>query len=111
MIGTARVIKGDLFGIADRLKEIDPSYFIVYSYKKGRFEVHSSAQRGSSFALAVPYSELDERTVRLVRQTRSERREKLFEETERENEKLRAREKRKIVKKAEKEVERVYGKL
>ncbi len=111
MIGTARIIDNDLFGIAARLKSIDDSYFVVYSYKSRRYEVHARNQRGGTFALAVPYPELDERTVRLVRRTRSERGKKLFEEMERENRELEKREITRAVKKTEKEIERIYGKL
>ena len=111
MIGTARIIENDLFSVADRLKSIDDSYFIVYSYKNRRFEVHSRSQRGDTFALAVPYPELDERTVRLVRKTRAERIEKFIAEMERENAELEKREISRAVKKTEKEIERAYGKL
>lgn len=111
MIGTARVIENDMFGVADRLKSIDPSYFVVYSYKKRRFEIHSSSQRGGTLALVVPYASLDERTVSLALKTRSERKEKLFAEIERENEELQKRELGRVIKKTEKETERIYGKL
>ena len=61
-----------MFGICDRLKSIDDGYFVVYDRHRSRFEVHNSRQRGSTFALAVPYASLDARVVELVRKTRVE---------------------------------------
>lgn len=76
-------VENDLFGIADRLRAIDEGYFVLRT--DDGFEVHNSLQRGSTFALKVPYPELDERTVRLVRKTRRERFAALLAETERQN--------------------------
>lgn len=105
------MIEGDLFGIANRLKSIDESYFIVYSYRRRRFEVHSSAQRGNTLALVLPYDRLDERTVRLVLETRVQRRKEFFAEMERANAALEKSEREKQIKKLEKEVEHAYGKI
>lgn len=105
------MIEGDLFGIANRLKSIDKSYFIVYSYRRRRFEVHSSAQRGNTLALVLPYDRLDERTVRLVLETRVQRRKEFFAEMERANAALEKSEREKQIKKLEKEVEHAYGKI
>ena len=76
-------VENDLFGIADRLRAIDEGYFVLRT--DDGFEVHNSLQRGSTFALKVPYPELDERKVRLVRKTRRERFAALLAETERQN--------------------------
>ena len=76
-------VENDLFGIADRLRAVDEGYFVLRT--DDGFEVHNSLQRGSTFALKVPYPELDERTVRLVRKTRRERFAALLAETERQN--------------------------
>lgn len=89
MIGLGYEVTGDLFGVADRLKEIDKDYFIFFSYRRHRFEVHNRAQKGSTLCLVLPFDRLDERTVRLVRKTRVENAARLLEETERENEKTR----------------------
>ena len=85
MYGKGYEVTGDLYSIADRLKEIDSGYFIYYSYKNKRYEVHNKSQRGQTLSLVLPYKTLDERTVRLVRKTRSERMKSLIEEMEREN--------------------------
>ncbi|MCM1043169.1 MAG: hypothetical protein NC350_03040 [Corallococcus sp.] len=79
------VITSDLFDISSRLKEIDSNYFVCYNRKAQRYEVHNGRQRGNTFCLAVPYGCLDARTVDLVRKTRVENAEKLWEEMERHN--------------------------
>ena len=76
-------VENDLFGIADRLRSIDAGYFIMRT--DSGFEVHNGFQRGSTLALKVPYDELDERTVRLVRATRRERAEAMLREMEAHN--------------------------
>ena len=88
MVGKGYKVTGDLYSIADRLKEIDNGYFIYYSYKNKRYEVHNKNQRGQTLSLVLPYKTLDERTIRLVRKTRSERMKSLIEEMERENARL-----------------------
>ena len=76
----------DVFDIASRIKEIEPSYFTVYNHAAKRFEVHSNRQ-GNTLCLCLPYPVLDARAVILVRKTRAERAKHLFEEMERENQK------------------------
>ncbi len=92
MIGLGYEVTGDLYDIADRLKEIDPDYFVFYSYVKHRYEVHVRGQKGGTFALAVPYDKLDERTLRLVRRSRRERADEYLAELERENARLKRNE-------------------
>lgn len=84
MIGLYRIIKSDLFGIARRLKEIDKSYFVVYSYRDKRYEVHNKDNKGNTFCFAS--DALDERTVFKARRTRRERIDALIKEIERDNE-------------------------
>lgn len=92
MIGDAVVVEHDLFGIAARLRSIDEGYFVVYNRKQRAYEVHNRFQRGSSFALKVPYPCLDARTETLVRRTRVENAKKYLQELERENARLARRE-------------------
>lgn len=109
MIGRGYVVRRDLFDITDRIKEIDPDYFIFYSYRYRRYEVHNSAQRGGTLALVLPYDRLDERALRLVRRTRRERAEELLAETERQNERARRGEVYRAVKNAERATERALS--
>ena len=82
------LISHDTYFIADRLKEIDPNYFVLYSIKNSRFEVHNLAQKGGTFCFALPYSTLDERALDLSRKTRTENLNKIIEEIEKSNQKL-----------------------
>ena len=88
LIGRGYEVKRDLYDIAERIKEIDPDYFIFYSYAKKRYEVHSKTQKGNTLALVVPYDKLDERTLTLVRRTRVERIDEVMEEQRKENERM-----------------------
>ena len=82
------ILTGDLYDICNRIKEIDPDYFIVRNTIRHRFEVHSSRQRGNTLALVVPYDRLDARTLQLVRQSRIERMQQYLSELENENMRL-----------------------
>ena len=53
----------DPFYISSRIKEVDENYFIVFNTARNVYELHSSAQIGSTYALTIPYSQLDERTI------------------------------------------------
>ena len=81
-------IKTDALFITDRIKQIDKHYYVVYSTKKQKYELHHSSQMGGSYCLSCPYDVLDERFVDYVQKTRVENREKLFAEIEAQNQKL-----------------------
>jgi hypothetical protein len=80
-------IRGDLFDVASRLKEIDGRYFPVYNKKYGRFEIHC-AEDGHSVACILPFDRLDGRTIEYVRETRVENIGKLVGEIEKNNERI-----------------------
>ena len=82
------IIENDLFGICGRLKEIDGDYFVAYNGALCRFEVHHQRQRYKTLALAVPYPELDARTVALTLKTRRQNIEKLIKEMDEANRRL-----------------------
>lgn len=81
------IIEGDAFFINERLKEIDKSYYIVFNTSRNLYEVHSSEQKGNSYAFTVPFDCLDERTLLFARKTRVENQDKIIEEIEKDNEK------------------------
>jgi len=65
-----RLIKNDVYRIADRIKEIEPGYFICFNTLRGAFEVHSTYNKGfDTYCFNVPYEELDCRTLQLCRET------------------------------------------
>ena len=84
-------IEHDPFYVVERLREIDPSYYVVYNCDKCQYEVHSTEQMGSSFCFSVKFPNLDERTVTLALRTRSEKVEEIIKALDEENEKTELR--------------------
>ena len=78
-------IFSDVYNISNRIKDIDKSYYIVYDASKGKFEIHSSQQIGTSYCLTLPYEKLDERALKYVRQTMSANIDELLEKIENDN--------------------------
>lgn len=75
----------DVYDISNRIKEIDKDYYIVYNTQKGKFELHNSSQGNTTYCLTIPYSELDERTLKYAMQTKSENIEKILQNIDNEN--------------------------
>ncbi len=76
------LITHDVFDIADRLKEVDPSYTLHYDRGKGRYELHG--KRGE-LLLVYPFKSVDARMVTLARETRVERMREFIAEMDRKN--------------------------
>ena len=108
MIGKGYVVEDDLMGIARRIRAIDPSYFVFYSYEKRRYEVYCSDDLAVA-VVVLPFVRIYERSVRKVLETRRENRKKLLESIERENRLLQKRNVRAAVKDIERNAERVFG--
>lgn len=87
-IGMLIPVETNVYCIPERLKEIDPDYFVVFNTDTQKFEVHHMGQIGSTLALNIPYDELDARTIELVYKTRVENAKEIFDEIDRHNEKL-----------------------
>lgn len=109
MIGKGYEVFGDLLGIAQRIRALDPDYFVFYSYEKKRYEVHCRGQKGSTLAVSLPFDRLDERSFRRVVETRRENSRKLLEKLERDNMLAERESVLKAVKTAEFEAERAFG--
>lgn len=78
----------NVYCIPERLKEIDPGYFVVRNHEKRTFEIHHRHQPHTTYCLTVPYEELDCRTLELVRKTAVSNLERLLAEMDRHNQKL-----------------------
>lgn len=78
----------NVYFIPERLREIDPNYFVLRDLERGIFEIHNSGQKDNTYCLSIPYSELDARALELVRKTRIENISKLIKEMDLENERL-----------------------
>lgn len=87
-------LASDVYNISNRIKEIDKDYYIVYNTSKKQFEVHNSNQIGSSYCLALPYSELDNRTLNYVLKTRSSNIDKILAKIDNDNKLLQSSQKR-----------------
>lgn len=97
MKSNLKIITNDVFGIADRLKEIDERYTLVYNADLNRYEVHSSENRGNTLSVICPYDRVDARLLMLVRKTRRENASNLIREMEEANARLeKSEEKKKI---------------
>lgn len=90
-------IENDIFFLAERLREIDPDYFIALNTKSKNFEVHNSSQPINSFCLLVPKNKLDPSLVEYVRKTRANRQKKLLAEIEAANQKMQKQNEQKII--------------
>lgn len=80
------LLKADPYYISSRIKEVDEGYFLVYNTQKSTYELHNKNQQFNTYALTIPFSELDERTIFLARKTRRENIYKLIAEMDEENE-------------------------
>lgn len=85
----------DTFDIANRIKDIDVDYFIIFDTDKCVFEIHNSRQCDSTYCLTVPYDYLDERTLKYVNMTKSENIDKILEKIDNDNQVLENSEKSK----------------
>lgn len=73
--------------IPQRLKELEPGYFVILNTRTQKYEVHHGDGQ-NTLECVLPYDELDERTVRHVRKHRMERLEALVREVEAHNRRL-----------------------
>ncbi len=78
-------ITHDVYNIANRLRNIDSGYYIMYDTSKKCYEVHNKNQYDSTYCLTLPFLELDERTINYVNKTKRENLEYLLDEIEKDN--------------------------
>jgi hypothetical protein len=81
-------VETNVFHIPERLREIDPGYFVMLNRNSGRFELHHDGNgEQNSFQCTIPFNDLDERAVRHVRRTHIRFLKELLAEMDAENEK------------------------
>lgn len=80
-----RKITQDVYNIANRIKDIDSGYFIVYDTLCGHFEVHNRFQYDTTYCITLPYDTLDERTLQYVYKTMSTNIENIIEDIDNHN--------------------------
>ena len=76
-------ITHDVYDIANRIKDIDRWYYIVFNTSKGDFEVHNSKQVDTTYCVTLPYKTLDERALNYVYHTRVDNIENILEDIDR----------------------------
>ncbi len=81
-------IANDVCDIANRIRDIDSGYFIVWNKLRQKFEVHNVDTYPMTYELTVPYGELDSRTLDLCFETRRANTEKILKEMEEQNKKV-----------------------
>jgi hypothetical protein len=89
-------VKSNVLKIPERLREIDKGYFVMWNTNTQQFEVHHKEHIGNTLALNIPFNELDQRTIDLVRQTRIESGRTLIEEMDRNNNKIELQSEKKL---------------
>ena len=90
-------IKSDTMFVSKRLKEIDPSYYLVFNTIKGKYEVHSNNQVGCSYCLTCPHDALDSRLIELTKKTRRNNLKELLRQIDIENEKIQKQNQKKLL--------------
>ena len=88
-------INNDLFDIANRIKQIDDKYFIVFNTARKKFEVHYKRNK-NTYELTIPFEQLDARAVEFVRKTRMQNKQKILEEINNNNALLKEKEQKQI---------------
>lgn len=58
----------DVFYIAERIKQIDTAYYIMFNRNSRRYEVHAGKGK-NTLQLNLPFDILDSRALNYVRQT------------------------------------------
>jgi hypothetical protein len=83
------LIETNVFNVPERIRDIDPGYFVVFCPKTQKYELHHEEQ-SFTHCFAFPFAELDGRAVDYVQDTRIERFKKKFHDMEENNRKLEA---------------------
>ena len=78
-------VEHDVYNIAKRIKDIDRNYYIMFDTSKQKFELHNSAQIGSSFCLTLPREKLCEYDLKHIRKTQSVNIDEILENLENDN--------------------------
>lgn len=86
------LVSSDVYDISRRITAIDKDYFILWNKRHQRYEIHHKGYPEFTFCLVVPFPELDERTLRLVWDTRAEKAKEIFAAMEKNNNHLEAKE-------------------
>ncbi len=59
-------LKDNVFNVTDRLKKLNPNFFVLYNLENKKFELHSRDYGRLSYVLTFPYDVLDGRAINFV---------------------------------------------
>lgn len=93
-------IKNDAFNICERIKSINPHYYVVYNTKKHAFEVHNTKQYANSFCISCEKG-LNYSVIQKLRKTRIENLDKIINEIESNNQAIEREAKNEVMDKAQ----------
>ncbi len=100
------LIKHDVFNIANRIKQINKNYFIVFNKQTNKFEVHNKTLK-NTLCLVLPFKQLDVRTLTYV--LKSEKIDEQFLEIEKNNKKIENSNSNKIKDKITYQLKEIYN--
>ncbi len=81
-----RIITRDVYNIVNRIKQIDPNYFVMYCDKKRLFELHDKRQK-PTFSITL-FSALDKRSIDKVYKSQSKNYKDIFRAIDQTNENI-----------------------
>lgn len=93
-------VLSNVYRIPERLKEINPNFFVMFNSATQKFEVHDAAQTMNTFACQLPFDELDARALEYVQKYSFVNLDKLAREVEEHNDRLDEQRKSAILDKA-----------
>ena len=96
-------IKSDVFNISKRIKNISKNYSIVFNTKTNKYFVCE----GNLTIFTIPYTGLDERTIKFVLERNSKNNDEILKEMETYNEKVFDSNKQKIKQSAIESAEKI----
>lgn len=87
------LVETSITRIPERLEEIDSNLFVCLNTRTQNFEVHSLANRESTYCFSVPYNELDSRVIEVFQRSNLKTRnaKEIIWQMDRENEELERR--------------------
>lgn len=64
-----KIIENDIFGVSERLKEIDPNLYLVYNGLQDCYEIHDITQISTTYALT--FDELNGEIIDILRKVKT----------------------------------------
>jgi hypothetical protein len=101
-------VETNVYCIPERLKEIDPDFYVVFNTETQKFELHRENHTWDTLELNIPYDELDARTIELVKKNKIENAKKIFAEIDKHNEMLQKKRWEEAIDEANQKAKEIY---